>query len=137
MQIMVEMTKKAEESQKRYEVAMNKANERQEHLVKQLLVQQTKKQLRSSTLSTSSEAEIPFYSWGVRCQGRQLAAKAEGEGVSGTDAVEFDNDAWKELGASAVKAAKIVSAIRSTKGGRRPTKRPSSTLGGKQCCTIR
>ena len=39
------------------------------------------------------------------------AAAAE-EGVDGAMALEMDKEAWKELGASALKAAKIVSSLK-------------------------
>ena len=42
----------------------------------------------------------------------EVAKSAREEEVTGSDAAEFDKDAWKELGASAVKAGKIVAAIK-------------------------
>jgi hypothetical protein len=41
-----------------------------------------------------------------------VSAAAEAEEVDGATAVEMDNDAWKELGASALKAAKIVAGLK-------------------------
>ena len=48
----------------------------------------------------------------VKFKLEEVAKSAMEEEVTGADAVEFDKDAWKELGASAVKAGKIVSAIK-------------------------
>ena len=41
-----------------------------------------------------------------------ISTAAKAEEVDGATAVEMDNDAWKELGASALKAAKIVAALK-------------------------
>eukprot|EP01043_Picozoa_sp_COSAG02_P051100 COSAG02_NODE_5337_length_4424_cov_4.315376_5_plen_50_part_00 len=43
---------------------------------------------------------------------RAISAAAKEEEVDGATAVEMDNDAWKELGASALKAAKIVASLK-------------------------
>ena len=41
-----------------------------------------------------------------------MADAALEEGVDGATAVEMDKEGWKELGASAVKAAKIVAQLK-------------------------
>jgi hypothetical protein len=41
-----------------------------------------------------------------------ISAAAKEEEVDGPTAVEMDNDAWKELGATALKAAKIVASLK-------------------------
>jgi hypothetical protein len=41
-----------------------------------------------------------------------ISAAAKEEEVDGATAVEMDNDAWKELGATALKAAKIVASLK-------------------------
>lgn len=41
-----------------------------------------------------------------------VAAAAAAEDVDGEIAIAMDNDAWKELGAGALKAAKIMAALR-------------------------
>ena len=66
---------------------------------------------RSSSVAGWSTAEVVSWLSGTMSLA-DVASAAEAEEVDGAIAVEMDNDAWKELGASALKAAKIVANLK-------------------------
>ena len=66
---------------------------------------------RSSSVGGWSTAEVVSWLSGTMNLA-DVAVAAEAEEVDGAIAMEMDNDAWKELGASALKAAKIVANLK-------------------------
>ena len=84
----------------------------------------TPRETSSSVAAAASEAELPsrppsawstdeLCSWLNGAMGLAgISAAAQAEEIDGATAVEMDNDAWKELGATALKAAKIVASLK-------------------------